>query len=80
MTNLKAICDGAKADGVEIYIFHVLGNDEAEVVDAFRDCAGADGTYSQDVDDYYHQIVTFEDLEVGLGSMTFQGSTPLLIE
>ena len=78
--NLVAVCDAARSQGVEIYVFHVLGNGKPEVVQGFKDCVGGEENYSQDVEEYYHQIATFEDLEVGLGAMGFDGVTSILTD
>jgi len=80
MENIGAVCDAAKDQGIEIYIFHVIGNDEPGVVDAFEDCVSNEDAYAQSVQTYYHQVASFSDLTAGLTSLNYTNASPVLIK
>ncbi|MEM7766594.1 MAG: TadE/TadG family type IV pilus assembly protein [Pseudomonadota bacterium] len=80
MANVDAVCTAAKDQGIEIYIFHVLGNEQAEVVDTFSNCASAADAYAQSTTTYYHQVSSFSDLTAGLASLQFADASPMLIK
>jgi len=63
LNHIVKVCDRIKADGVEIFVFHVIGNTHAEPY--FRDCAG---------DDNYVQIRSAKDLQVGLDILADLGT------
>lgn len=80
METIAAVCSAAKAQGIEIYIFHVIGNEEQDVVDTFKDCVSTEESYAQSVATYYHQVSTFSDLTAGLASLQVTTGTPRLVK